>query len=439
MDADAIVIGAGAAGLLAAKNLAARSASVLVLEARDRVGGRVWPQPVPGISPPPELGAEFIHGSARTTMALLHKRHSGSVDVEGDAWVWSGGELQRQGSNMSSAASLFAHARTLSADESVDQFLRRYEADPATHDAAIRARAFAEGFDAADPAIASVRSIADEWRSGVDSLIARPRGGYGPMFEDLRDACLAAGAHIRLSTVVRRISWRQGNVAVETTTARGESHTLRARSLIVTLPVGVLTYRGEDSDVQFDPQLPEAKRNALRYLKMGQAIKIALWFRTAFWEQLHSGRYRNGAFFRDDRQQFPTYWAIVPGHSPLIIAWTGGPKAVALKDVAEADLIDRALNGVGQMFGEPALVREEFEGGVMHNWKHDPFARGAYSFVAVGGGDARAVLGAPVEDTLFFAGEATSTDGQGGTVNGALETGARAASEAAKALGISAR
>jgi monoamine oxidase len=87
------------------------------------------------------------------------------------------------------------------------------------------------------------------------------------------------------------------------------------------------------------------------------------------------------------------------------------------------------------LFGEPALAREEFEGGMMHDWGRDPFARGAYSYVAVGGGDARAALAAPVDDTLFFAGEATSNDGQGGTVNGALETGERAAREAAIALG----
>ena len=63
----------------------------------------------------------------------------------------------------------------------------------------------------------------------------------------------------------------------------------------------------------------------------------------------------------------------------------------------------------------------------MHDWSADPFSRGAYSYVAVGGGEARATLGAPVEQTLFFAGEATSTDGQGGTVNGAIESGERAA------------
>ncbi|MGA2759731.1 MAG: FAD-dependent oxidoreductase, partial [Candidatus Cybelea sp.] len=85
---------------------------------------------------------------------------------------------------------------------------------------------------------------------------------------------------------------------------------------------------------------------------------------------------------------------------------------------------------------ETELARREFEVGITHDWSGDPFARGAYSYVAVGGGNARAVLAAPVDDVLFFAGEATSSDGQGGTVNGAIETGERAAVQAAAALGV---
>jgi monoamine oxidase len=125
--------------------------------------------------------------------------------------------------------------------------------------------------------------------------------------------------------------------------------------------------------------------------------------------------------------------------SELIVAWVGGPKATAMSGASQAELIERALDGFGTLIGEPERTREEFESGVMHDWNQDPFSRGAYSYVAAGGGDARAVLAASVDDTLFFAGEATSNDGQGGTVNGALETGERAAREAATALGAKAK
>jgi monoamine oxidase len=167
---------------------------------------------------------------------------------------------------------------------------------------------------------------------------------------------------------------------------------------------------------------------------MGYAIKVVLWFRTAFWERIHDGRYHDGAFFRCEGQPFGAYWTQFPVRSELIVAWAAGPKAIALAGGSQSELVDNALAGLGALFRDPALVRTEFEGGVVHDWSRDPFARGAYSYVAVGGGDARAGLAAPLDDTLFFAGEATSSDGQGGTVNGALETGERAAREAAAAL-----
>jgi monoamine oxidase len=436
MDADAIVIGAGAAGLAAAQSLATRPLRVIMLEARDRTGGRVWPLPATESAAAVELGAEFIHGRAPETMALLRDAGIAAVETGGDAWTCGeDGNLRPSTIDFLSAAGLFERARTLAGDQSVERFLRRFRNDAATREAADAARAFVEGFEAADPAVASVQAIADEWRSGVDSISARPLGGYGSMFERLRSACTGAGVESYLSMTVRRISWRRGSVTVEARRDSGESRTFSARAAIVTLPVGVLRHRGDETEVIFDPGLPAVKRDAFQSIEMGHVVKVALWFRTAFWERIEDGRYRDAGFFRCDRQPFPTYWTQFPVQDGSIVAWAGGPKAIALSGASQADTIDRALNGFGALFGEPALAREEFAGGRMHDWTHDPFARGAYSYVAVGGGNARAVLAGPVEDTLFFAGEATSTDGQGGTVNGALETGERAARELATSLG----
>jgi monoamine oxidase len=184
----------------------------------------------------------------------------------------------------------------------------------------------------------------------------------------------------------------------------------------------------------FDPALPAAKLDAIEHIEMGHVVKVSLWFRTAFWETLRDGRYRNGSFFHDARDTFAGYWTQVPVRGELMSAWAGGPKAAALNGFSTPALIDRALDAIGSLFGEPALARDAFESGAVHDWSRDPFARGAYSYVAVAGGNARGVLGLPVDDTLFFAGEATSTDGQGGTVNGAFETGTRVAREVAVSL-----
>jgi monoamine oxidase len=435
VEADAVVIGAGAAGLAAARSLARRSVRVVVLEARDRVGGRAWSQSIPGIVTPAELGAEFIHGRAELTMRLLREAGMAAIDTGGEGWVCApGGELRHEADDFLSAAGIFEAAHELPADESVETFLRRFERNEATRQTARTAAALVEGFDAAEPAIAGVRGIADEWQSGVDFAIARPLLGYRPMFQYLHDTCTGAGVQIHFSTIVRRVAWRRGSVVVEAVCG-GEPRTVRARTAIVTLSTGVLRHRGTDGAVAFDPSLPAAKLMALERIEMGHVVKVTLSFATAFWEGLDDGRYRDGGFFRCEGRSFPAYWTQLPVRSTLVVAWAGGPKAIALDGMAQDRRIQRAAEGFGEMFNEPDVARKAFAGGLTHDWARDPFARGAYSYLAVGAAGAREALGAPVEDTLFFAGEATALHGESGTVNGALETGERAAAEAAEALG----
>ncbi len=167
---------------------------------------------------------------------------------------------------------------------------------------------------------------------------------------------------------------------------------------------------------------------------MGHAVRAVLAFRTPFWEELDGGRYRDAAFFRCEGAAFQAFWTQAPQRERTIVAWAGGPRATAMDGTPLQERIDRARDEFGAMFGQRDLARREFEGGVTHDWSTDPFACGAYSFVATGAGAARAALGTPVDETLFFAGEATSTDGQGGTVSGAFGSGMRAAAEAARAL-----
>jgi monoamine oxidase len=426
MDFDAIVIGAGAAGMAAARRLARRSKRVVVLEARDRIGGRTWSQPLASTKKPVELGAEFIHGRAVETMALLGETGGSALEIEGDSWIaGENGLLQLEQTDFRSSPSLFGGVAALAEDETVDEYLQRFAGNASMREIVATARGFVEGFDAADPAIASVRSIAQEWRSGTDDVAARPSGGYAPIFERLYRDCLEAGVTFCLPSIVSRIAWRRGEVRVDAMDSG--PRTIAARSAIVTLPIGVLR-RG---DVTFEPSLPASKLEALRSIEMGHVVKIALAFRTPFWERILSGRYRDAGFFRGPGQAFAAYWAQLPLRSNVITAWVGGPKAIALYDVSKNELVRIACDEFGALLGDSALARAEFAESASHDWSNDPFARGAYSYVVAGGDTARAVLGAPVDDTLYFAGEATSTDGQGGTVNGALESGERAATEAA--------
>lgn len=419
MDADVIVIGAGAAGLNAARTLSERSRRTIVLEARDRIGGRVLWKNVPGLPSPAELGAEYIHGAAPETLELLRAAGTSTQPLSDESWSFRNGRLEPDDDDFYTWAAIFERAANIDPDRTVDEFLAQFADDPSMHRDIESARAFVEGFDAADPAIASVRSIAEEWTSGTDETSARPRGGYAPMFEHLHRACTVAGVDVRLSTAVQRIAWRRGEVTVDG---------LRARAAIVTVPIAVLTA------MSFDPPLPDSKRDALRKLVTGNVVKVAMWFRTPFWERLEGGRYRDSGFFRGFNAPFVAYWTQLPERSRLIVAWAGGPKADALRGIAERDLIELAARRFGDLFGAGAQAVAELEGASTHDWANDPFAGGAYSFVRVGGTHARAALAEPIDGTLFFAGEATSTNGQGGTVNGALGSGARAAAEATAAL-----
>jgi len=439
MTADVIIIGAGAAGLAGARDLAARSLRVIVLEARDRLGGRVWSTAPRKDLPPAELGAEFIHGTAPQTMALLRDAKQRAISLTGAFFaLHDGARLEDDDPPFSAATKLFDRVADLAEDESVDRFLHRFDGDQKLQRTAALARAFVEGFDAADPAIASARAIAAEWESGTDLTSTRPSGGYAPILERLIAACTAHGAEIRTSTIVRRIAWQRGRVFVETTPSggkqSGETQSCESRAAIVTVPVGVLRDPAPENRLAFEPALPAEKYAALAGIEMGPVVKVALWFNTPFWERLAGGRYRNADFFRCESTPFPTYWTQYPERSPLVVAWAGGPRAAALSDRSQSDLIESARDGFGKLFGEANLARREFQYGSMHDWDRDPFSRGAYSYVRVGAADARRNLARALDATLFFAGEATSLDNQGGTVNGALETGQRAAAEVAAAL-----
>jgi len=230
----------------------------------------------------------------------------------------------------------------------------------------------------------------------------RPQGGYGPLLE-----FLARDLSIRLRTVVREIRWQRGAVEIAG---------FRARQAVITLPLGVL----QSGSVRFSPPIVE-KRIALEKLLSGPVIRVAMRFREPFWEK----RCPNVAFFHSPLAPFPTFWTPLPMRAPLLTAWAGGPKAARLTGLPHKELLGEALVSVRSVFGR---IREP-EAAYVQDWAADPFARGGYSYVKVNGHGARRILQKSLEQTLFFAGEATDTEGEAGTVAGALQSGIRAARE----------
>lgn len=432
---DVVVIGAGAAGLVAARSLSRAGRSVAVLEARDRMGGRVYTREDPGLPVPVDLGGEFVHGTADVSFALLRAANTVAIDTGGSSFVYEDGELREGDDPFEIVARMLAGAKDLTPDVSIDDFLRQRGGDAAQAAREGRyTRMLVEGFDAADPHRASTRALADEWSDdgsgGQTSRQFRPLGGYAHLLRTLHGALDPALVQMHLATPVHAVRWSRDGVTVAATTSSRAPLEVRARTAIVTLPIGVL----QANAVRFEPALPQTKDDALARLVMGPVVKLVLRFRSAFWERVRDARYLDGGFFHRAEAAFPTFWTLMPLRTPLLIAWAGGPKADALADHDEAARTTKALDDLAVLFGSEADPRGELEAIYTHDWDHDPYSRGAYSYVAVGGGNARTELAAPVDDVLFFAGEATAATSESGTVAGALQSGERAAGEVLKAL-----
>lgn len=425
---DVVIIGAGAAGLAAAAEIARSGRPALVLEARDRVGGRCWSLEIPGLPVPVELGAEFIHGRPPATFSLLEQAGSAAIDRDGTWWHVERGRLQRSGDVMASLREAVRRRglprKDVSCADYLNGELRRVSA---------RARAFAlrrvEGYDAADPARASARSIIEEWFGEDDAGSAshfRPLGGYARPLEALARTLAGTGVELRMRAAAAEIHWRRGHVEIAGH-EDGRPFQVNARRVIVTLPLGVLQLPPQaEGAVLFAPALAQ-KESALRGLAPSPVMKVVMRFSSAFWDELDGGRYADAAFMRSLDAPFPSVWTALPVRTPLLVTWAGGPRAERLSGIPPRKVMEQAIQSVESVFGKRANVARRLEAAWFHDWQEDPFSRGAYSYVTVGGAGARKALSQPLQDTLFFAGEATDFSGEHGTVAGALASGTRAA------------
>lgn len=428
MSYDVAIIGAGAAGLAAASEIARTGGSALVLEARDRIGGRCWSLDVPGMSVPVELGAEFIHGRPAATFSLLERAGFYAIDRTGSGWYVERGRLKRSGDFFNQIHRALRETRLPAQDVSFHTFLNR-ELRHLPAKARVLARQRVEGYDAADPARASVRAIVEEWLGEDEAAAAshfRPSGGYGVLLESLSQSLAGTNVSLHLCSVVREVRWRRGEVVVLGRRGRKEFRVKAARA-IVTLPLGILQLQDStEGVVRFVPAL-RRKERALAGLAPSPVIKVVMRFRSAFWETLDRGRYQDAAFLRSADAPFPSFWTALPMRAPLLVAWAGGPRAERLSGIPAREAMRQAIVSLESLFGRRARVVQNLEAAWLHDWQEDPFARGAYSYVTVGGADARKALAAPLEGTLYFAGEATDFQGEHGTVAGALRSGTRAA------------
>lgn len=435
---DVVIIGAGVAGLAAARRLHEHGARCTILEARTRIGGRVHTARDPRSPVPIELGAEFVHGEAPELRDIARDARLTVVDVVGERWTAANGRLSPLPDFRERLDRVLSKAK---ASRKPDRPLSTLLAErPGGHRFArdrTLVREFVEGFHAAELDRISERAMAEGGNPGSDPAeqrMGRVMNGYDSVVQWL---ARPVTGRVRCGRVVARVEWTRGQASVMASVKGEERETHSASAVIVTVPISLLhgDSKGRGA-IAFVPEVPAVRQTAA-LMAMGQVRRIGILLDRPLIELLDGRRQEqlaNLTFIQSHGVDVPVWWTSFPLRTNLLVGWAGGPYAIALER-EHANLEDRALTSLATLLGlERGRLSRHVVASFSHDWGHDPFAHGAYSYPLVGGADAPQRLSRPVQQTLFFAGEATEEDGRTATVHGAIATGYRAAEQVARAL-----
>jgi monoamine oxidase len=406
-----VVIGAGAAGVMAARELGRAGRKVTVLEARDRCGGRIHPLPAAEFGYPAEGGAEFVHGEAPVTHGLLREAGLSLLPIQGTQWTVEDGKFSREESQDPHEAELHKALQELTDDLTVAEFLRRRFAGPEYNRIRHSIERMVEGYDAADPQRASILALREEWMDGGRNTQARMIGGYGALVEFLTAECRNHGVAIRLGSAVSAIEASNERGVVRC--ANGDAHECDA--LVLTVPLPLLK----------KIVLPLADREraaAAAHIGFGNVIKILLRFETRWWVDKRMDLADLTFLLSDAR--IPVWWTQHPADLPVLTGWFGGPKTEAMANLSEHELIEAGLASLAEIFGcDPKELMRNLVAARAINWAHDPLAGGAYSYATPETRAAQAVLLRSDGGAVFFSGEALYRGRDIGTVEAALASG----------------
>lgn len=404
---DVAIVGAGMAGLGCARQLSRAGLTCVVLEARDRVGGRILTMRAPSHDPV-ELGAQVIHGDQASIWGILGEvglrtaplGHTDEfVFCVGDQMFtmddtiasrvvapWIVEQQLYQGSIPDLPAATLVNALGLAVDSeaiALEWLAQIWRADPAK----------------LSPA--GMREIKHGWISGTGEFVVID--GY-----DRLPIALADGLDIRLRSPVRQVKWGTGWIEMET-----NDRWLKARAAVITVSPAIVG----SGAIQFSPTLPQAKIDAAHNISVGDAIVISAQLSVSA-PQSTWALVVGGGFWRTE------------AGSRHVGGWIKGPSArnVRGRRSGASCVVDIA----GRSF--PWLRADHVEQVRVTDWGKDRFALGAQSYPGMGTGKQPGVWAAPIEQELFFAGEASCSDRHPATVHGAFESGLRAAGEVINAL-----
>ncbi|RYZ63684.1 MAG: FAD-dependent oxidoreductase, partial [Proteobacteria bacterium] len=374
------------------------------------------------------MGAEFVHGLPEETRTLF--------DLDQELVERQGEYLIADNKGLHVAHEFFQDLRKVldrlptegKDDSSFTDFLKELEPTP-TPEETQNLINYVEGYHAADPNRVSTVMLGlsekeAEESHAVDGAFQLTKG-WSPLLERFSSALSPS---IRLNSVVNSICYDSNFVQV-TASTRSLDHPkiTTARAALITVPLGVLKSQAQErGHIQFLPELPLDRKEALGYLEMGQALRVVFRFKKAFWDELKTVPAWSMISDLKPGQALRTWWP----NGRLLIGWVGGPESQKFLTLTHEEQMNQGCLMIAQLFDVPlSQVEADLEAVHLHDWKNDEFARGVYSYVLAGGKDAQRILAKPVEGRLFFSGEATHVGGYSATVNGAVLSGIRAAQE----------